>query len=163
MADLPSVFAKINDVEVSQDASVTENLLNRLGQNDNYLKDNLDAEITARTNGDSSLQSQINSIESELNTKLVNVPALVASGTIAGTPEMTVSGYVSSVFFHKSFPTSKTFLEIKIFNDATDSMVWETQTDLSVVPTAWSSSSWFWDAQNDLVYWYLFNNVTVSV
>lgn len=39
MADLPSSFSKVNDVEVAQDAPATENLLAKLGSNTNYLYD----------------------------------------------------------------------------------------------------------------------------
>lgn len=41
MADLPSSFNKVNDVEVSQDAPVTENLFSKLGSNTNYLYDDI--------------------------------------------------------------------------------------------------------------------------
>jgi len=42
MANLPSSFVYVNDVEVSQDAPVTEALNSKLGSNDNYLKDTTD-------------------------------------------------------------------------------------------------------------------------
>lgn len=60
MADLPSTFAKVNDVEVTQDAPVTEALEAKFGSNDNYLKDNLDAEITNRAAGDAAITADIN-------------------------------------------------------------------------------------------------------
>lgn len=44
MADLPSSFVKVNDVEVQQDAPVTEALFAKMGSNDNYLKDESDAQ-----------------------------------------------------------------------------------------------------------------------
>ena len=46
MADLPSSFVKVNDVEVAQDAPVTEALFSKLGSNDNYLKDESDSQDT---------------------------------------------------------------------------------------------------------------------
>lgn len=59
MADLPSTFAKVNDVEVSQDAPITEALMGKLGSNDNYLKDNLDDEIADRTAADAAITTDI--------------------------------------------------------------------------------------------------------
>jgi hypothetical protein len=60
MADLPSSFSKVNDVEVAQDGPVSEALFDKLGSNDNYLKDNLDAEITNRAAGDAAITADIN-------------------------------------------------------------------------------------------------------
>ena len=41
MADLSGSFVKVNDVEVAQDAPVTEALLNKIGVDLNYLKDHI--------------------------------------------------------------------------------------------------------------------------
>lgn len=60
MADLPSAFVKINDVEVAADAPVTEALFSEIGSDANYLKDNLDAEITNRGNADTAITNDIN-------------------------------------------------------------------------------------------------------
>lgn len=43
MADIPSSFTKVNDVEVASDAPVTEALNFKYGGNDNYLKDERDS------------------------------------------------------------------------------------------------------------------------
>lgn len=52
MANLPSTFTYVNDVEVAQDAPVTESLFVKLGSNDNYLRDAVDT-----INGAGPLQS----------------------------------------------------------------------------------------------------------
>jgi len=59
MANLPSTFAKVNDIEVAQDAPVTEALMGKMGSNDNYLKDNLDDEIVDRTAADTAITTDI--------------------------------------------------------------------------------------------------------
>lgn len=59
MADLPSTFSKVNDVEVAQDAPVTEALFAKIGSDVNYLKDNLDAEITNRAAADTAITTDI--------------------------------------------------------------------------------------------------------
>jgi hypothetical protein len=52
MANLPSSFNYVNDVEVAQDAPVTESLFVKLGSNDNFLRDAINT-----INGPGPLQS----------------------------------------------------------------------------------------------------------
>lgn len=82
MANLPSTFVKVNDVELRQDTIVAESQYAKLGSNDNYLKDNLDAEITNRTNGDAANTTLYNNIKTEVNAELFDIPCLVYETTL---------------------------------------------------------------------------------
>lgn len=165
MADLPSTFNKINDIEVDQDAPVTENILTRLGQNDNYLKDALDSEISSRVASDSSLNSQISTIEVQVN-QIVNTPVLLAQGSVTiGVPANSFQ-YVSQFFLYKAYGgTPTTRLRIQIFDDDGDDMAWDADHDLSIDPDTWDTSATHYVFQGDptTVHWRLFRYVTVSV
>ncbi len=56
MANLPSTFSYVTDVEVTQDGPLTEALYVKLGSNDNYLRDNLHAESATRISEDAAIR-----------------------------------------------------------------------------------------------------------
>lgn len=163
MADLASTFTKVNDVEVAPDAPVTEALFTKLGQNDNYLKDNLDAEITARTNGDNTLQSEIDLIENYVNT-LIRVPLRVATGTLS------IAGYdlgtlqrVSTFWFEKRSGAGLTYAKLQVFNDDGDDMWLDNYYDLSVDPSTWDYGIWVHERDTATIRWSLYNDIILSI
>ncbi len=163
MADLASTFTKVNDVEVAPDAPVTESLFTKLGQNDNYLKDNLDAEITARTNADNTLQSEIDLIENYVNT-LIRVPLRVATGTIS------IAGFdlgtlqrVASFWFEKRAGAGETWAKLQVFNDDGDDMWLDNYYDLSVDQATWDYGVWSHNKDAETITWSLYNDIILSI
>lgn len=163
MANLPSTFAKMNDVEIAPDAPVTEALHKKLGQNDNYLYDALNTEITNRTNADSALQTQINTIKNEINTKLVRVPVRAFAGTYNPGTNIGADQLVSAIWFEKRLADNKSFLAVQVFNDDGDDMLLDLYHELPHSPTAWDYGAWYFDQDSDTVYWSLYNDLILSI
>lgn len=73
MANLPSTFDYVNDIEVAQDAPITESLNQKYGSNDNYLKDTTDDHET-----------RVAALETDVATIQGSVPNIV-KGAYSGT------------------------------------------------------------------------------
>lgn len=163
MADLASTFTKVNDVEVAPDAPVTESLFTKLGQNDNYLKDNLDAEITTRAAADVALQSDIDAIKTEVNDLLL-VPIQVATGTAVITGfDLGTLQRVATFWFEKRAGAGETWAKLQVFNDDGDDMWLDNYYNLSVNPTTWDYGTWVFEQDTDTIRWRLYNMVNVVV
>lgn len=163
MADLASTFTKVNDVEVAPDAPVTESLFTKLGQNDNYLKDNLDAEITNRTNADNLIQADVDLIKTYVNT-LIRVPLRVATGTSSTSPhDPGASQRVHSVWFEKRTGANESYLKVQLFNDDGDDMILDFYVNLGVAPNTWDYGIWVQERDTATIRWSLYNDVILSV
>lgn len=165
MADLPSTFGKLNDVEIGADKPVTESLFVKLGQNDNYLYDNLQTEITTRSTDDTNLQSQITAIKNEVNAELVDIPKFVTSGTVDLSPNDVGSAQkVTAIWFEKRAGTNQSFLAVQVFNDDGDDMFIDAYYELSGVGVStWDFGVWIHDKDNLDIQWKLYKNVSVAV
>lgn len=160
MADLPSVFVKVHDIEVNEDAPVDEVTLNKLGQNDNYLKDALDANITARISGDSANSTNLNAIKSNLNTA-VSIHRLVGSGTLSSGVEAIQAEHYLDVRFIKDTGLNVSTVSLHVVNG--DDPAFETSANMGLSTGAWDYAYYYWDAQNDRIVWYAFAGITVAV
>lgn len=164
MADLPSTFTKVNDVEVAPDAPVTEALFTKLGQNDNYLYDAINTEITNRTNADAVIQSDLNDVKTEVN-KLILIPVQVATGTTSTSPhDPGASRRVHAVWFEKRNSDGNSYIKIQLFNENGDDMIIDLYVDLGVAPNSWDYGVWNQEGiGNVTINWRLYNNITLSV
>jgi hypothetical protein len=165
MADLPSTFTKVNDVEVGPDKPITEALLTKLGQNDNYLYDNLNTEITTRSTDDINLQSQVTAIKNQVNADLINIPRVVETGTIDLSPDdIGVAQRVAAIWFEKRNGADKTFIAIQVFNDDGDDMLIDEYHEIvGRSPSTWDFGVWYHDKNNLDIIWTLYKNVSVVV
>lgn len=159
MANLPSTFSYVTDVEVTQDADVTENLNIKLGSNDNYLKDNLDAEIATRASADSTMATQITVAQGLLNI-LDGVPKLQSTDVVAGAPELTTTNRSVSIWFWKDTANDKTILVVRRTNLSSDAPDYQSNFDLGVSPSLWTSANWFWFSVEDTIGWLLHSEYT---
>lgn len=143
MADLPSSFSKLNDVEVRQDSINSESQYAKFGSNDNYLKDTLDSNISTRTSTDSSIQSDITAIKTEVNAKMVQIQKLVTTVTLGpfispsptpvawgvGNPiPLNTTKIVPNFFALKALAPSvdtSTRIFLNIFYDSFDTVIYE--------------------------------------
>ena len=93
MADLSdSSFTAVNDVEVAQDAAITEALFTKLGQNLNYLKTNLDAEVASSSSSTATLDARIDSFAPKAFRKVQSGATDVSSYFSAGAPVIVTTG-----------------------------------------------------------------------
>jgi len=160
MADLPSTFSYVTDTEVTADADVTENLFIKLGQNDNYLKDNIDSEVATRIAADASITSTISVAQGLLNV-IDSVPKYYTSATEPIGVELLTANRTVSVFFVRDTANDKTFLQVRVQNaTGGGSPVWVTSADLGVSPTLWTRANWYWFSIEDQIAWHLFSEVT---
>lgn len=172
MADLPSSFSTVNDVEGAQDSLVAESQYIKLGSNDNYLKDGLDAEIPLRISGDATLTTNKNALKTELN-ELILFQKLVRSGTINYESHYTsiyVVGQIGTdrrvahVWPEKRTSVNQTWVKVQVFYDRTDDMAidyYEQITSLFV--TQWDTFYWYHDYDSRTIKYRFYSNNTMSV
>ena len=150
MADLVSAFTKVNDVEGRQDSIGSEAQYTRFGSNDNYLKDNLDAEIALRVSGDSTIATSINNLETEINAKVVNILLFVGQWTTSVAYNAAINRTVSAVFAVKDTTLNQTSVRIQIFDDVNDVMAVDVTQLTPFATSAWDVHIWNLDANNKI-------------
>jgi len=172
MADLPSSFSTVNDVEGAQDSLVAESQYIKLGSNDNYLKDGLDAEITARAAADTVLTTNKNALKTELN-QLILFQKLVRSGTINYESHFTsiyTTGQIGTnrrtavVWPEKRTGTNQTWIKVQVFYDPTDDMAIDYYQQItSLFVTQWDTFYWYHDFDSRTIKYRFYKNNTMSV
>lgn len=176
MADLPSSFSKVNDVELRFESLGSEAQFSKLGSNDNYLKDTLDTEITNRTNGDNTLQTNIDNLTSELSTKLTTVPRLIYTGTIdyiafQTSPPASAGeeGYdlgrvnrVAAVWAEYRAGTSQTLIALQIFKNVgfgDDRLIIDEYVEIPVGQT-WDNFHWVHNKDAKVIQYFFYKQYT---
>ncbi len=174
MADLPSSFSTVNDVEGAQDSLVAESQYIKLGSNDNYLKDGLDAEIATRTSADSALTTEKNTIKTELN-QLILFPKRVHIGSIYYPPLFIPTSTVlfsnigsnqrlCVVWAEKRTGTNQTWIKIQLFLDGNDRMGIDHAFQVSgLFTTQWDTFHWYNDLDTSTIHYRFYNNNTMSI
>lgn len=164
MADLPSVFSKVNDIEVSQDTPVTEALFGKIGSDVNYLKDNLDAEITNRIADVNAEESARIAADAAIGTRISDIGVLakyVSSGTydttgflIAGAP-IHVNFHCDGVNFSMEiwYTNANTADGVDFYVTGGNKLTRKTTVSLGVSWTATRFPVYTYNRNDGLIYW----------
>lgn len=151
MADLPSSFSKVNTVEMRQDTLNSELQYLKLGSNDNYLKDNLDAESAARAASRSAIQGDIDALKTEVNAKYVNGLILVGSQDFFSGALMIPARRVVSNFAFKRAAPDQTRVYFTVFNEQNDTILVQSNILINgLLPSAWDVHMWHVINQNQV-------------
>lgn len=180
MADLPSSFSYVNDVENAEGSLVAESKFLKLGSNDNFIKDTIDQEITDRTAADVVLANQVTDITNEINSNVILAKVQVRQGafSVAGTflqPPVTnivpetnfnpgAAFRVFQVWAEKRNGGNLTYIKIQLFIDDGD----YTRADFYVLVSGlghndWDTFHWYHDYDAKQINFRFYNNLTLSI
>lgn len=173
MADLPSSFSTVGDVEGAQDSIVAESQFLKLGSNDNYLKDTLTTAIANRTSGDSTLTTNKNSLKTELNTKLVLFQKQVHTVSIDYLSfyfntvlfgSLGLNQRVAAVWAEKRAGANTTYVAMQVFADTVDKMIIDQYILVSGLDADdWDTFYWVHEADTNSIRCRFFNNYNVAI
>jgi len=180
VADLPSSFSYVNDVENAEGSLVAESKFLKLGANDNFIKDTIDQEIVDRAAADVVLANQVTAIAAEINSNVIlaKLQVKLDSFSVASTfyqPPVTnivpetnfnpgAAFRVFAVWAEKTNGGNSTRIKVQLFIDDGD----YTRADVYVAVTSlghsdWDSFHWYHDYDNKRIIYRFYKNITISI